>query len=52
MNKKYLEVIGEVRKNNYGTEMKIIAYRNSNDIDVEFLDEHQFIRYHSTYANF
>ncbi len=52
MNKKYLEVIGEVRKNNHGTEMKIIAYRNSNDIDVEFLDEHQFIRYHSTYANF
>ena len=44
--------IGEVRKNNKGTCMKIIAYRKHSDIDVEFLDEHHYVKQHSTYANF
>lgn len=44
--------IGEVRKNNKGTCMKIIAYRKHSDIDVEFLDEHHYVKQHSTYTNF
>ena len=44
--------IGEVRKNNKGTDMKIIAYRKHSDIDVEFLDEHHYVKRHSTYTNF
>ena len=44
--------LGEIRKNNKGTEMKIIAYRKGDDIDVEFLDEHHYIKEHSTYQTF
>ena len=32
--------------------MKIIAYRNSGDIDVEFLDEHHYVKKHAEYINF
>lgn len=32
--------------------MKIIAYRNSMDIDVQFLDEFYYIKEHQTYSNF
>ena len=35
--------LGEVRENKYGTKMKIIAYRKSDDIDIQFLDEHGYI---------
>lgn len=31
--------IGETRKSSCGMEMKIIAYRNANDIDIEFEDK-------------
>ena len=32
--------------------MKIINYRSNEDIDVEFLDDHHFIKEHQTYSNF
>lgn len=32
--------------------MKIIAYRKSNDIDVEFLDDFHYVMEHQTYSNF
>ena len=32
--------------------MKIIAYRNSEDIDIEFLDDHHYIKEHNNYHNF
>ena len=32
--------------------MQIIAYRKQSDIDVEFLDGHDYIREHTTYSNF
>ena len=44
--------LGEIRKNNKGTNMKIIAYRSNMDIDIEFLDEFNYIKQHQTYSNF
>lgn len=44
--------IGEIRKNNKGTSMKIIAYRKGTDIDVEFLDNHHYVFKHAMYTNF
>jgi len=44
--------IGEVVKNNKGTKMEIIKYRNKSDIDVKFLDKFHYIRKHTTYVNF
>ena len=32
--------------------MKIIAYRKSDDIDIQFLDEHGYVFKHQTYSNF
>lgn len=32
--------------------MKIICYRRWNDIDVQFLDGHKFVKKHVTYSNF
>lgn len=32
--------------------MQIISYRKWDDIDVEFLDEHHYIKQHCTYSNF
>lgn len=46
------ERIGEINKNTFGTEMKIIAYRRSDDIDVQFLDKDEYIYEHQTYVNF
>lgn len=46
------ERLGEIRKNKFGTEMKIIAYRKSDDIDIQFLDEHGYIFEHQIYSNF
>ena len=37
--KKFLEVkriLGEIRKNNKGTLMKIIRYNGKSDVDIEF----------------
>lgn len=49
--KEYKERIGEVNENRYGTKMKIIKYKNSNNIIVKFLDEYGFEKV-STYKNF
>ena len=35
--------LGEIRENNQGTKMKIVQYRNYNDIDVEFMDDFHYI---------
>ena len=43
--------IGEERKNNFGTTMKIINYRNCDDIVVEFQDQYKYKK-NTTYANF
>jgi len=32
--------------------MKIIRYGNCQDIDIEFLDEHHYVKEHATYVNF
>ena len=39
--------LGEVRNNKFGTPMKIVEYRCADDIDVEFLDEHHYIKEHN-----
>ena len=44
--------IGLIRENTNGTLMKIIAYRNSTDIDVEFLDTHHYVKTNTTLSNF
>lgn len=43
--------IGEIRNNNSGTPMKIIDYKSTSDITVEFLDEHHYTK-HTAYTNF
>ena len=47
-----LDRTGETHINNKGTPMKIIAYRSSSNIDVEFLDSHHYIKKNATYSNF
>lgn len=47
-----MERLGEIRKNTFGTEMKIIRYNNSEDIDVQFLDDYYYVYHHTTYSNF
>lgn len=42
----------EINTNTYGTKMKIVAYRSYTDIDVEFLDEHHYVKKHNNYHNF
>lgn len=44
-------MVGTIGYNNQGTRMKIIAERNRMDIDVEFLDEHHYIKRNSTMSN-
>ena len=44
--------LGEINTNTYGTPMKIVAYRNWDDIDIEFLDDFHYIKEHQTYSNF
>lgn len=46
------ERIGLIKENTNGTLMKIIAYRNSNDIDVEFLDKYHYVKTNTTMSNF
>lgn len=45
-------MIGEIRENTKGTKMMIIRERNTNDIDVEFLDDFHYVKEHTTYINF
>ena len=44
--------IGEIRKNTFGTDMQIVAYRTSDDMDVKFLDKDGYVFQHTTYSNF
>lgn len=44
--------LGEIKNNSKGTLMKIIGYRNNNDVDVEFLDDFHYVKEHQTYSNF
>lgn len=44
--------LGEIKKNKKGTPMKIIKYRSSSDIDIMFLDEHNYVKTHASYNNF
>ena len=46
-----IQKIGEIRNNNSGTPMKIIDYKSTSDITVEFLDEYHYTK-HTTYSNF
>lgn len=52
MIKKSASLIGEIRNNNFGTEMKIIAYRKHSDIDVQFMDDYGYVVHNTTYTNF
>ena len=45
------ERLGEIRKNNFGTEMKIIEYKNADNIVVKFLDDYGYEK-RTTYSNF
>ena len=45
------KVVGEVRYNNKGEEMKIIRYDNWYDIDIQFVKDGTIIE-HKTYGNF
>ena len=45
-------MLGEIKENNKGTKMKIIAQRSTDDIDVEFLDDYHYVFKHNTYQNF
>lgn len=46
------ERLGEKNKNHFGTEMQIVNYKDSSDIDVMFLDDFYYIVKHTTYVNF
>lgn len=49
---KRLERIGETRKNNQGSYMKIINYKNANDVDIEFLDNFHYVIHGVRYRTF
>jgi hypothetical protein len=46
------ERLGEVGKNNNGTEMKIVKYVDSENMDVIFLDGHNYVAKNVSYNNF
>ena len=45
-------MLGEVKYNRYGTPMKIVRFGSKVDIDVMFMDEHNYIATHVMYQNF
>lgn len=45
-------ILGEIKNNTKGTPMKIIRHNASDDIDVMFLDEHNYVVKNTTYSNF
>lgn len=45
------ERLGEIRKNNFGTEMKIVEYKDWNNVIVEFQDDYKY-RKRTNYSNF
>lgn len=38
--------VGTIKNNNQGTPMKIVAYHKYNDMEVQFLDEHGYVKEH------
>lgn len=46
------ERLYEIKPNNRGTLMKIVRYRTSMDIDIEFLDDFHYVKKNQTYSNF
>lgn len=44
--------VGTVGVNNCGTPMKVIAHHKYNDLDIQFLDKHGFIKKHVTCTAF
>lgn len=44
--------LNETRVNTFGTPMRIVKIVNDRDIDVEFMDEHGYIKQHNSYVNF
>ena len=51
MERDYSEHIGEENKNKHGTVMKIIEFNKTDDITIEFQDEHKYTK-QTTYNNF
>lgn len=51
MGRKMIDRTGEENYNNYGSLMKIVDYKNANDIIVEFRDEYK-IKVNTQYGNF
>jgi hypothetical protein len=51
MNRDYSKYIGEENKNKHGTVMKIIEFKNTNNITIQFQDEHKHTK-QTTYSNF
>lgn len=45
------ERLGQVNKNHFGTEMKIVDYKTSHDVIVEFLDDYH-CKTHTCYSSF
>ena len=45
------ERLGQINKNRFGTIMKIIDYKNSSNVTIEFLDDYHYIT-HTCYASF
>lgn len=41
MSKRNIDRIGEINKNNFGTEMKIVEYKNNKNVTVEFQDKYK-----------
>ncbi len=46
------ERFGEIKKNNQGSYMKIINYKDANNIDIEFLDNFHYVAYNVRYRTF
>ena len=43
-NTKRTDRVGEIFTNSWGSKYKIIEYRNANDVTIQFLDEHGYIK--------
>lgn len=50
MNKNYLDRIGYIKSNNYGSSMEVVEYNNSRDIVVRFIETDTFVP--ATWGNF
>lgn len=46
-----IDRVGEINYNNFGSKMEIIAYKNANDIIIEFQDKYK-VKVHTKYCHF